>query len=414
MSASGIAVETASAGSGLRVRRFLLMFLCLVGLLDSAYLTWDHASHKADPAAFSGGLCGVEGGCQISRSSSMSELPVPGTPIDLPVSLVALSFYAVFLLLVLLRRRNDGPSSESGKALGRVMFGIALLSFAYSMVLFGYSISMGSICKFCAVLYGVNLGLVILSWRELRQQGDSLLEFLRGSVGAALSRMGLVAALMMITVTGAGYFAYRQMVGSWLAVAKSAQAGDKPVIAFDTGKRPTRGPEGARLHLVEFADFQCPHCRMAYHEVEAVAEGRNDLAVTFLHFPLDQSCNRLVTKPFHQKACELAIIAECAHRQGRFFDVAPLLFEIGTQSVEAVLAQIAERLKGSVDMAALETCRTSPDAREAVVRDIGEGIKAKIMGTPSVFLNGRQIGGTLPKAELERLLNEDSAPTSPQ
>jgi protein-disulfide isomerase len=344
----------------------------------------------------------------------MSEVPIPGTPVDLPVSLLALSFYAVFLLLVALRYRGtETQASETARPLGRVMFGLAALSFAYSMVLFGYSISMGSICKFCAVLYGVNLGLLLVCHRELRAQGDSFGSFLKGSLSAAFSRAGLVAGLVMAAVTGGGYLVYASLVGPSLAASKAGQLGERPEQAFKTGGRPTKGPTNAKLHIVEFADFQCPHCRIAYHEIEAVAATRTDLAVTFLHFPLDQACNPLVTKPFHQKACELAIIAECAHRQGRFFEVAPLLFDIGTQPVDAMLRQVGETLAGRIDMEALERCRTSPDAKDAVVLDIGEGLKAKVQGTPSVFLNGRQIGGALPKADLERVLNERVASPLP-
>jgi protein-disulfide isomerase len=326
----------------------------------------------------------------------MSEIPIPGTPIDLPVAAVGLAFYALFLL-VLWRRVGD-RDSESPR--GRIQLGMALLSVAYSAVLFGYSISKQSICPFCAVLYVVNAGLLALSWRE---RGSSIVGFVRSGPRTLFSRSGLATAATMVGLTALAYFGYRGVVSASSAAAREHMA---HATAPAPSGRPQKGPTNARFQFSELADFQCPHCKTAYHELEAFAASRSDVSITFLHFPLDQACNRLVTQPFHAEACERAVFAECANRQGLFFEAAPLLFEKGPLDLDAVSTQLGAAVGAKFDQAAMSSCRESAEARAAVVQDIEKGIEAGVQGTPTVFLNGVKIGGSLPRAELERLISE--------
>src|SRR5882724_4595378 len=79
------------------------------------------------------------------------------------------------------------------------------------------------------------------------------------------------------------------------------------------------GPVNAPLTLVQYGDFQCPHCAAAYPELEAIANELSDsLRFVFRHFPLTQ------VHPHAQRAAEAA---EAAASQGRFWEMAPLLYE---------------------------------------------------------------------------------------
>ncbi|HRE89621.1 MAG TPA: vitamin K epoxide reductase family protein, partial [Myxococcota bacterium] len=288
-----------------KVLTLVLLGLCLVGLADSAYLTWDHGSHKADPVGFEGGLCGADGGCAVSRSSPLSELPLPGTPLDLPISLLALGFYVVFMVLVALDHRSrpevSGPSVTS-----RLLFALALLSVVYSGVLLGYSLYVGSLCKFCVVLYVVNLGLLWATWSTI---GEAFGRFVASVWGAVFSRPALVAAIAMATVVGSGYLVYRGAVSSARAETEARmRAGASQVSETD---RPMKGPANAKVQIVEYADFECPHCEIAFSTLEALVKDRPEVSVQFKHFPLDQACNPLIDRPFHQRACELAALTEC-------------------------------------------------------------------------------------------------------
>lgn len=381
-----------------------LLLLCLVGIADSAYLTWDHGSHKADPMGFSGGLCGADGGCAVSRSSALSEVPLPGTPLDLPVATLGLAFYVVFLVLLGLDHRQR-PVVAKGRRqatpLSRLLVALSALSVVYSMTLFGYSIWVGSICQFCAVLYVVNTGLLILTAMTL---GEPLRDFVRKVWAAAVSRPAVIAAVVMVTVTAGSYLVYRSAVLSARAANESRRI-EVASSGGDADARPTKGPADAKVKFVEFADFECPHCKVAFNILDELVKDRSDVSVTFLHFPLDMSCNPAVTRPFHDRACELATIAECGHRQGLFFETASLLFDAGATPQGELIGRVVAAVP-KLDRARLEACLAGDEALAAVKRDVQQGLEAGIRGTPSVFINGRQIGGAVPRPELDRLISE--------
>lgn len=382
-----------------KVLTLVLLGLCLVGLADSAYLTWDHGSHKADPIGFEGGLCGAEGGCAVSRSSPLSEVPLPGTPLDLPISLLALGFYLVFGVLTWLdhkARPGDRSSRGNGSAL-HIMVTLAAGSVAYSLVLLGYSLS-ASLCKFCVVLYFVNTALLLVLLTEIFPA------LWTNAFVALRSKATIVSAIVMLTVTASGYLIYSAVVSGARSETEARMRAGASQVA-DVG-RPMKGPADAKVQIVEFADFECPHCKIAFTTLEALVKDRPEVSVQFKHFPLDQACNPLIDRPFHERACELAALTECAHRQGAFWEAAALMFDADQTSRDELIARIAKAASTQVDTAELARCATSPEALAAVRADVDKGIALKIRGTPTVFLNGVQIGGAVPRPELDRLIDE--------
>ena len=104
-----------------------------------------------------------------------------------------------------------------------------------------------------------------VTWRSL---GESPASAFKAFGRATLSRGGLVAASVMVAALAAGYVVYRGTV-----LAARAEA---PVTAtVDTTSRPHKGPADAPIHLVEFADFECPHCKLAFQTLEQVLAARN-------------------------------------------------------------------------------------------------------------------------------------------
>jgi len=381
----------------------LLVLLSLLGLADALYLTYDHGAFHADPAGYGGGLCGADGGCSISRSSALSEIPLPGSQLGLPTAVLALGFYVVFLVLTGLRARASAADprtrmhGDAGTRLAhlvRLQFGLAVLACVYSLFLMVYSLVMqGTVCKFCAGLYVVNAGLLVVTWMSL---GESLAAAINAVGKAIFSRAGAVAAVVMVLVLVGSFIVYRGQV-----LAARAAAPPPPTAVLDTTGRPHKGPADASVHIVEFADFECPHCKIAFQALEEVIAVRNDVRVSFMNFPLDQACNPMIDRPFHARACELAAIGECAHLQGgRFFEAAPFLFEgLATPELMTKLAA------AGFDRPALEACVKDGKASAQLQSDIKVGIAAKIEGTPAVFLNGAQIGGALPKDKLLELID---------
>ena len=99
-----------------------------------------------------------------------------------------------------------------------------------------------------------------------------------------------------------------------------------------------------------------------------------------MHFPLQM----------HDRARVAAAAAEAAHRQGKFWEMHDLIFDHQTQLEDQDLERYASQIPG-LDLAQWKKDFASSEAELAVAKDraLGEGLN--IMGTPEVFVDGRQV-----------------------
>jgi len=170
-------------------------------------------------------------------------------------------------------------------------------------------------------------------------------------------------------------------------------AGDDTRVAIVLGDSPVQGPAAAFLTIVEFADFQCPYCKREAAAVDALrAAWPDDLRVVFKHFPIQG----------HNFARGAALASECAHRQGRFWEMHAQLFANQGSLDDGMLEGYA-RLAGVADLAAWNACRTGEEAKARVDGDQKAGYAAGVSATPTLFLNGIRIEGALPLEDLRAL-----------
>lgn len=165
-----------------------------------------------------------------------------------------------------------------------------------------------------------------------------------------------------------------------------------PVVAFDLAGFPALGPENAPVTLVEFADYQCPHCKAATPILsQAVKKFPNKVRLVFLDFP--------IKGPTSERAAEAAF---CAGQQSKFWEFHDLAFERqGTlgQGDESLMA-LAKELK--LDEGKLKACLSTEAPKKQVARGKAAGEHAGVSGTPAIYINGRHVrgyeGGELEKA----------------
>ena len=167
-------------------------------------------------------------------------------------------------------------------------------------------------------------------------------------------------------------------------------------VAIPTAGSPVRGPAGARLTLVEFSDFQCPYCWIAVAKLNAVLNAYpGKIKLIFKEYPLDT----------HSQAALAAAAAIAAHRQGKFWLMHDELFahrrELSRPSILA-LARTA-----GFDMKRFEADLDSPETKKAVARDVEDGDRAGVEGTPSVFINGRKYNGALDLPAIRTVIDEE-------
>jgi len=164
-----------------------------------------------------------------------------------------------------------------------------------------------------------------------------------------------------------------------------------PVAARDHAQ----GPADAPVTLVEYGDYECPHCGRAYPIVKAVQRSMgNDLRFVFRNFPLTKS---------HEHAEHAAEMAEAAAHEGKFWQMHDLLFEHQDALEDEHLVGYATSL--GVDPVWAAAALAQGLFRERVREDFASGVKSGVNGTPTFFINGARYDGLLhPTALLDALV----------
>jgi len=110
---------------------------------------------------------------------------------------------------------------------------------------------------------------------------------------------------------------------------------------------------------------------------QVLEKNPNQVKLVFKNFPLRN----------HKFAMEAAIAALAAEKQGKFWEFHDLLFKDYNRLNEQKVKEIAQQLK--LDMEKFEMDRKDPQIRAMINRDLAEGNRAGVGGTPTIFINGR-------------------------
>jgi protein-disulfide isomerase len=149
------------------------------------------------------------------------------------------------------------------------------------------------------------------------------------------------------------------------------------------GRDHVLGPPDAPATLVEYGDYQCPHCGAAHPVVKAVLRhlGRN-VRFAFRHFPLAE---------IHPYALLAAEAAEAAGAQGKFWEMHDLLFENQDALEDRNLLRYAEALDLDMPRFVAELAEHTWEPR--VREDFMTGVRSGVNGTPTFFINGLRHDG---------------------
>jgi protein-disulfide isomerase len=147
-----------------------------------------------------------------------------------------------------------------------------------------------------------------------------------------------------------------------------------------------RGPSNAPITLVEYGDYECPHCGRAYLVIKQVLEEIGDhVRFVFRNFPLEE---------VHPHAWAAAEAAESVAARGgdeAYWKMHDLIFQNQDALQPDDLIEYAAA--AGVDPEAVADDLASGAARARVQRDVESGDQSGISGTPTFFLNGRRFEG---------------------
>jgi len=156
---------------------------------------------------------------------------------------------------------------------------------------------------------------------------------------------------------------------------------DHVSFQFDLRGSPMKGAKKAKVVIVEFADFECPHCAaMRSTLTEVVKAFPNDVALYFKQFPLQH----------HEFSLQAARAALAAHQQGRFWQMHDIIFanqgSLKDESFKAFAAELGLNLKR------FERDLKSDEILTRVREDLKEG-EGGVRSTPTLFINGKLFHG---------------------
>jgi len=143
------------------------------------------------------------------------------------------------------------------------------------------------------------------------------------------------------------------------------------------------GPADAPVTLVEYGDFQCPHCRAAHFYMKNVlATMGDDMRFVFRHMPLTQ---------IHPMAQPAAEAAEAAGAQGKFWPMHDLIYENQDLLSPALLLGLGQRL--GLDMQRFTDDVASHRFLSKVREDFMGAVRSGSAGTPSFYIDGEPYEG---------------------
>ncbi len=171
-----------------------------------------------------------------------------------------------------------------------------------------------------------------------------------------------------------------------------------PRVEVDLSQAPVRGPEDAKVTIIEFSDFQCPFCRRVQPALQQIRDKYGDnVRWSFKDLPLNN---------IHPEAQKAAEAARCAQDQGKFWEYRAAMFAATALSKEIHPKTAAEL---GLDTAKFEACLDSGEKQAAVQADSDEAQSLGITGTPAFVINGILLSGAQPFEEFQKVIDRELA-----
>lgn len=409
-----------------------------VAAAAAAYLLRSYLMSTWGPEAF-------ESACNFSEAFNCDRINTSdwGKLQDLPLTVYALPSYCAMAALAWLGAGTGGK----GRAALRLLQVASAGAVAYGLFLFFVMVAIEqTYCVFCLTMDGAALAVLVLSSLALARLGPATEEarwspavLVATVVGGALfgctvlwygdTKDALVAEqIAQVDATNkatdaAIAAAAAQPPAADAPAAPPPQSGSGPGSTYTGAAKkiagnkyvvpvheedPALGPVDAKVTVVEYADFQCPYCKKLFYVLEALKKrfATRSVRFVFKHFPMNTLCNKHVENNRHPYACNASLAAECARRQGRFWDLYEVMFKnqhkLTTGDLRYYVKQINMNFDGYV------ACMRAPEPRATLQRQMDEAaLGLGLSATPRTFVNGTLYEGAVSMELLSHAIEEE-------
>ncbi len=375
-----------------KVYYLTIFMIALGGFIAACYLAASHYRVYTDME--------YRSFCALTRSINCDTVSQSPHSIlwGLPVPLWGIFGYALLLLFLVLAFKTDARPTRFWPLILCITMAYSLMSFffAYLSIL-----HIRSYCIICITTYAVNLLILFYAWL-IRRRFDidpfyvalkkDLAFFIRVKKNAVYLFSPLLASAIMVWIFLPSY---------WQIPAPPLSA-DTPTGQTQEG-HPWIGARKPVLTITEFSDYQCFQCKKMHFFLRTlVQENPDGIRLVHRHFPMDHEHNPLFKEPFHVGSGEMALLAVYAATQNMFWPVNDFLFEMGRQKRPFNTKEIGE--KTGLHYMDLARSRKDPVILFRLQKDIMEGIKLGVRGTPAFVIDGQLFTGQIPPEVIKKAL----------
>jgi predicted DsbA family dithiol-disulfide isomerase/uncharacterized membrane protein len=368
-----------------------------IGVVLSMLLLCKHGFSDLCTSSLGCSIDGVDG-CKELGQSSLSKIG------PFPIALFGLFYYAFFtagFVQQSLRARPGLAALLLYAAIAGLIVDIILGYINFTQILVP--------CILCAYTYLITLALFVItlthrlqSFRSHSPAADVLKESGTPAVAGSLLTLAVAGILYLMgsphktaSVDGPIDEALVPGVLADFAALKSVQFQEQ-------GLKSREGSEKGYIVIHKFADFLCPHCLHASQLLqEAMKRWPGRIQIYYRHFPLDSTCNPILTgapqKPYGDWRCNGAQAAICAADYPEFAAFYHSVFDLQNQRLPITLEHL-ERLSkdAGIPWNQLRSCMASLATQQKLMRDIDDAKKIDIHSTPTLIVNGRLLPPGVP------------------
>ena len=389
-------------------RAALFSLLCaLVGLGASAAAAYTHYHLLYDPAYRS--FCDVNETISCTQVYLSRFSTVRGIP-------VALFGGMAFVVAALLAMSGMTARQEVRESIPGYLFVLSTLSLAVILYL-GYAsfVLLKAVCLLCLTTYAAVIGLFLVSGAATSFPMTTLPRRASRDVRAfAGSPLAIIVAVL--------FFAGAATTLAWFPREAVATPGDPsgqaaaPVPTQDQTSEFQRWyvsqphvplivpPEGAKVLVVKFNDFQCPACGQSYLQYKPIfakfeAEHPGQVKLVLKDYPLNRDCNEAIGQTIHSAACEAAVAVRLAQAHNKTEAMEEWLYTHQPAMTPPSVRQAARDIGQVADFDAKYQTTLS-----LVKGDVALGRQLGIKSTPTFFINGVKVEGALPPQYFEQAI----------
>ena len=326
--------------------------------------------------------------------------------LGIPLALWGMFYYLLTLFLnfvLVIQNRFKNTIFDVFKNPKSYIATLGLVSFAVSICLATISIfKINKICVLCFVTYFIDLFIAFAAKSKgsffVQDIKNTILDFIDGVKKYTLL---FIAAVLVFT----GFVTYTS-VSLVFSPQQKMQKSFEEFMQMKKNKYAASGnvmgnPKGNKIYV--YSDFLCPFCRITNIMVSKFAHEQKDVLVLHENFPLDSSCNKYVPNTVHPGACVLAKYALAAEKQGKYWDMANLLFDEQPNS-EADILYLSEKI--NIDVARLVNDVNSPEIEQELYNQIENAHAKGIYGTPTIVIDDIPYISAMPYYKIQLLYKQ--------